>query len=286
MAPSLDYDRVHIHDFPEIVEELATDQQPRILILGNSLLLWGANEHLIQSEFSATAGKPSSVTKITPVSTTIHDWRRLYDTYFTAHDTHPEICVIGFVGHHVPDGATLKLRRHARHFASAENLWSTMGDDLPGFEQRALAATAHLSALVGDQKTLSWGISHIPVAEYSQGTNAINNFLDAKEEADAENGAIPPPPKTYSRLGQFITTLRSHGVQVALVPMPQPEVWNLDPNIEKTAQKTGAIMIDARAIEGMTEEDFSDGYHLGGGTGGVKFSRWLGRELAAKVALP
>jgi hypothetical protein len=148
---------------------------------------------------------------------------------------------------------------------------------LDTFDARALAVMAHVSAVFGDQAELQWWLIHAPVSEYGQGVRALNHYLDAAEKA-----AGPAPAKTYVRLARFIETCRAHGVRTFLVPMPQPEVWELDPSISQTIAAGGAELIDARAIDGMTADDFSDGYHLSE-TGGEKFSRFLGEELAARL---
>ena len=112
----------------------------------------------------------------------------------------------------------------------------------------------------------------------------INHLLDARAAKDArrkqnEAGTNAPPQKTYKQLARLIETFNKHGVRAYFVPMPQPEVWNLDPNLVQTVEAGGATIVDARAIEGMTEKDFSDGYHLGE-SGTEKFTRFLSEALA------
>ena len=71
LAPTLDYDRVHIHALPGIVEEIGDDKRPRVVLLGNSLLMHGADGELLEEEISRAISGPCSITKITPVGTAI-----------------------------------------------------------------------------------------------------------------------------------------------------------------------------------------------------------------------
>jgi hypothetical protein len=286
MAPHLDYDRTHIHDFPEIVGELEKAAHPQILIYGNSLVMHGIDEELLRKELAAATSGPCSIAKIAPVGTAVRDWVYLYDTYFTAQDTHPDAVVIGFVAHHLPDDGELKIRRLARHFCSSENLWSCLRDETTNFEDRALGALSHVSAVFGDQQELQWGSIHWCVPEFSEGVRKINHFLDDKAARDAKaaaaaSPAAEPKPKTYEQLAALLEVFHRHEVRAYFVPMPQPETWLLDPALIETIEAGGATLLDARQIAGITPEDFSDGYHLGP-TGTKKLTRFLAKALAGE----
>lgn len=287
IAPFLDYNREHIHAFPEIVENMARDEEPQVMIFGNSLLMHGVDEGLLDDEISRATSSSCSVTKITPVSTAIRDWNYLYDTYFTEKNIHPDAVVVGFVGHHIPDQYELKLRRLTHHFCSSNNLGECLENEAPTFDLKALGAISHVSALYGDQEEHQWGVSAFFISNYGSGVNKINNILDAQDERvaleeAAKSSDAGPPPNTYKRLARLIETFKKHNVRAYFVPMPQPELWDLDPAAVETIESNGATLIDARAIAGMTEGDFSDGYHLGK-TGTEKFTRFLAQVIAADL---
>lgn len=290
MAPYLDTDRTHIHAFPEIIGEMKSAEKPRILIYGNSLLKWGLDDVLLEEEITKSTTAPCSVTKITPVGTAVRDWIYLYDTYFTRTDTHPEVVVVGFVAHHVPDEGELKMRRLARHFCSSKNLWTCLGEETDEFDTRAIGALSSVSAIYGDQHELQWGSVHWFVPEYSKGVAKVNHWLDAEAARAAKAKAMKDPsskpkPKTYHQLARLIEQFNKDGVRAYFVPMPQPRGWDLDPNLVETVKKGGATLVDARAIPGMTVEDFPDLYHLGK-SGTEKFTRFLAEVLAADLQSP
>ena len=289
MAPSLDSDRTHIHAFPELIGEMKNADQPRVLAYGNSLLKFGLDEDLLAEELTEATAALCHVTKITPVGTAVRDWNYLYETYFTRTDTHPEVVVIGFVAHHLPDDGELKMRRLARHFCSSANLWACLREETTNFDARVVGILSHLSAIYGDQYELQWGSVHWFVPEYSQEVRKINRWLDDQDaravRTKAKTAKSPPqeaPPKTYRQLAHLIAQFKEHGVRAYFVPMPQPEIWKLDPAMVETVNQGGATMVDARAIAGMTKEDFSDGYHLGK-SGTKKFTSFLAKVLAAEL---
>lgn len=288
LAPTLDYDRVHIHALPGIVEEMGDDKRPRVVLLGNSLLMHGADGELLEEEISRAISGPCSITKITPVGTAIRDWNYLYDTYFTEKNTHPDVVVVGFVAHHIPDQCELKMRRLARHFCSLGNLWDCLQQEGPTFDDRAVGALSHFSALYGDQAEHHWGASSFTVPEFGRGTRKINNILDGEARRKARKKAEPnsspaPPPRTYQKLAHLIETFRKHGVKACFVPMPQPESWEFDPAATEVIVDNGATLIDGRAIAGMKQADFLDGYHLGE-TGTKRFTHFLAKALAKELS--
>ncbi|HCQ38795.1 MAG TPA: hypothetical protein DIV39_06540 [Verrucomicrobiales bacterium] len=288
LAPSLDYDRVHIHTFPEIAEEMQGGVSPRIMILGNSLLLHGVDQTLLQENISTALSRPCSVFKITPVATATRDWHYLYDTYFTQSENHPDIVVIGFVGHHLPDQYELKIRRLTRHFCSLENLGSCLSDEGRSLDERAIGFLSHFSALFGDQRTHQWHVSSATIPQFGPGVSRLNNILDAAQIRPAANrrddpSTPAPPTRSYRKLTHLIKTLKKHGVDPYFVPMPQPEPWTVDPAARATIEEHGATLIDRAVSPRMQERDFSDGYHLGE-TGKTRFTSFLASVLSEELS--
>jgi len=284
IAPTLDYDRENIHVFPEVIADLEERAEKsgkqRVVFFGNSLMMHGLNEDIVHKELEAIGGPKIESTKITPVGTAMLDWVYLYRRYFETEGSHPDVIVVGFVGHHIHDQEAIKLRRLSRHFVSAKdlpNLWEMEG---MGFHQTSQSILCNISALEGDQPEHQLGILYSVVSDYRDGVNKNNQLISAAAERRAKARGLDTgePAETYKRMERFIEQCKKHGVEVWFVPMPQPEVWDYNTAATKLAEKHGMKVLDARSIEGMKEEDFSDGYHLGE-TGGEKFSRWMARQL-------
>ena len=287
-ASVLDTDRTHIHAFPELIGDLHENPAPRVVFFGNSLMKWGLDLDIATPILSETSGKDCHAEKIVPVGTAIVDWIYLYQTYFTDTDQHPEAIVVGFVAHHVPDVEELKIRRLARHFCSPANIWTCLGEEADDFEMRALGFCSYHSAIFGDQQELQLRALAAVIPSYGYGTRTFNGILEraATRERIEESGG-EEQPQTYGRLRRFIALLKDAGVSAYFVPMPQPEIWELDPEFVRTVEEGGMEIIDARAIESIKEDDFYDGYHLGteeyGQMGARKFSEFIARELGLRL---
>lgn len=288
LAPTLDYDRVHIHALPEIAEEIKVGESPRIMILGNSLLLHGVDETLLQENISTALSRTCSVSKVTPVATAARDWHYLYDTYFTQSQSHPDIVVIGFVGHHLPDQYELKIRRLTRHFCSLDNLGSCLSEEGRTLDERAIGFLSHFSALFGDQRTHQWGVSSATIPQFGPGVSRLNNILDAAQTRPAppqrgDPSTRAPLTRSYRKLADLIKTLKAHGVKPYFIPMPQPEPWTVDPEARATIEEQGATLIDRSVNPRMGRSDFSDGYHLGE-TGKTRFTSFLASVLSEELS--
>ncbi|MEJ6778811.1 MAG: hypothetical protein QNK86_04975 [Akkermansiaceae bacterium] len=284
IAPTLDYDRENIHAFPDVITDLEQRAEksgkPRVVFFGNSLMMHGLNEDIVYKELAAIDGPEIETTKITPVGTAMLDWEYLYRRYFETEGSHPDVLVVGFVGCHIHDQEPIKLRRLSRHFVSTKdlpNLWKT---EKMGFHQTSQSILCNISALEGDQPEHQLGILYSVVSDYRAGVRKNNQLIsDAKERRAKEKGLTSGEfEETYHRMERFIEFCKKHNVEVWFVPMPQPEVWDCNFAATALAEKHGMKVLDASNIDGMTEEDFSDGYHLGE-TGGEKFSKWMAQQI-------
>ena len=284
IAPALDYDREHIHRFPEIVEDLEKQgresDRKRVVFFGNSLMMHGLHEDIVHRELASLGGSPIASAKITPVGTAMLDWVYLYRRYFESETSHPDVIVVGFVAHHIHDQEPVKLRRLSRHFVATPDLPDLWQTENMGFHNKAQSILCRFSALEGDQPEHQLGILQTLVADYKNGVNKNNQLVSEARQRRAERltNLSNEPRETYRRMEMFLAKCKQHGVDVWLVPMPQPEVWDYNPAATEVAEKYGMKVLDARQIEGMAEKDFSDGYHLGE-TGGAKFSKWIARQI-------
>ncbi|MDB4537348.1 hypothetical protein N9230_01905 [Akkermansiaceae bacterium] len=269
ISNTLDDDRAHIAEFDAIVGGLGPEK--RGAVLGNSLLLHGFDE-----EQFARESPEFSVIKITPVATAVLDWGHLYERYFLNSDKYPEHLFIGFVAHHVDDSEPAKLRRLSRHFVDAESLpylWDREGFD---FHQRVQSMLAHTTSLIGDQPAHRERVLDYFIDWYRLGLRTNQEWVTGEVEELGER------PSSYARMERFVELVKSMGVQLWLIPMPQPDYWAIDPQLLELIEKNELGLLDARSIPGMSEEDFSDGYHLGA-SGAEKFTRWFAGEVSAKV---
>lgn len=283
MAPTLDYDREHIHAFPEIISATMTESEennrPSVVFFGNSLMMHGLDEDILADDLNESNTPKITTTKITPVGTAMLDWVYLYQRYFENTDQHPDVLVVGFVAHHIHDQEPIKLRRLSRHFLASDDFPELWSEDLGDFHRIAQSTLCHFSALEGDQPEHQLKLLAGIVSEYKRGLNKNNELIRAAAERRAATKApTKATSETFSRMERLIETCKKNGVAIWFVPMPQPNRWPLHPEAVALAKKHGMKVLDARQLEEMTEEDFSDGYHLGE-SGTKKFTLWMAEQI-------
>lgn len=286
-APTLDYDRKHIHAFPQLIADLEhrsrSSGNPRVVFMGNSLMRSGLDESAVHEQLRTLHGPEIETSKITPVGTAVLDWIYLYQRYFKTAESHPDVLVVGFYTHHLHDQEPIKVRRLARHFVAAADfptLWKT---DLADFHQMAQSVLCGVSALEGDQPEHQLILLSSVIADYQSGLKTNNRLVTAAAERKARSvSAAGGAGETFQRMEHLIKICQAQRVKLVFVAMPQPHLWELNPTAVSLAETRAAGMLDARAIPGMTEADFEDGYHLGP-SGSQKFSRWLAAALLEKL---
>lgn len=289
IAPTLDYDRVNIFAFPDTIVQLEKAAEnsgnTQVVFFGNSLMLHGLDQDLVKAELKNLGDKKIESAKVTPVGTAMLDWVFLYRRYFSDVDSHPDVLVVGFVAHHIHDQEPIKLRRLSRHFVTKKDLPLLWNTDLKDFHRMTQSVLCNISALEGDQPEHQLGILQTLIEDYRVGLNRNNSLVSSwkqkmtRQTAEKNGETIDPDQQeTYERMLRFINECKKHKVKICFVPMPQPEVWDFNPEAQKIIETEGMTVLDARRIPGMTEKDFSDGYHLGE-TGKEKFSKWMAEQL-------
>lgn len=272
LSGNLDSDRQHIHQFPKLSKEIQVSQHPTVLFLGNSLTLRGVNISIVCEELKKTKVSERCF-KIVPTSTAIIDWFYLYKRYFEEVQQHPDVVVIGFVAHHVPDVESIKIPRLGKHFLSARCLPELLSEDLKDFDDRFKAVICFISYGFGDQPEHKYYLLNAFIPDFRYGTRRATHSIEANLEKKAS------PTKTYHRLERMAILLRHNNVHGIFIAMPKPYVWDLDPKIAETVCAAGMTFIDARNIDTMTEDDYADGYHLGE-KGAEKYSRFVAAKIA------
>ena len=268
VSESLDDDRAHIAQFDEIVGELG---EKRGAVLGNSLLLHGLN-----LEQFAQESPDFSTIRVTPVSSAVLDWGHLYERYFLKGEELPEHLFVGFVAHHVDDSEPAKLRRLSRHFVSTGSLSQLWERERFDIHQRVQSGLSHVSALIGDQPAHRERVLDYFIDWYRLGLRTNQDWVTGEVESSIERQS------SFERMTRFIDMVQAGGTRLWIIPLSQPEYWELNSGLLELIEKKGIGLMDARSIPGMTADDFSDGYHLGE-SGAEKFTKWFAKEISEKI---
>ena len=268
VSESLDDDRAHIAQFDELVGELG---EKKGAVLGNSLLLHG-----LDLEQFAQESPDFSTIRVTPVSSAVLDWGHLYERYFLKGEELPEHLFVGFVAHHVDDSEPAKLRRLSRHFASTGSLSQLWERERFDFHQRVQSGLSHVSALIGDQPAHRERVLDYFIDWYRLGLRTNQDWVTGEVESSVERQS------SFERMTRFVDMVQAGGTRLWIIPLSQPEYWELNSGLLELIERKGVGLMDARSIPGMTADDFSDGYHLGE-SGAEKFTRWFAKEISEKI---
>lgn len=268
ISESLDDDRAHIAQFDELVGELG---EKKGAVLGNSLLLHGLN-----LEQFAQESPDFSTIRVTPVSSAVLDWGHLYERYFLKGEELPEHLFVGFVAHHVDDSEPAKLRRLSRHFVSTGSLSRLWERERFDFHQRVQSGLSHVSALIGDQPAHRERVLDYFIDWYRLGLRTNQDWVTGEVESSVERQS------SFERMTRFVDMVQAGGTRLWIIPLSQPEYWELNSGLLELIERKGVGLMDARSIPGMTADDFSDGYHLGE-SGAEKFTRWFAKEISEKI---
>jgi hypothetical protein len=188
----------------------------------------------------------------------------------------PEHLFVGFVAHHVDDSEPAKLRRLSRHFVSTgslSQLWERERFDL---HQRVQSGLSHVSALIGDQPAHRERVLDYFIDWYRLGLRTNQDWVTGKVESSVERQS------SFERMTRFVDMVQAGGTRLWIIPLSQPEYWELNSGLLELIEKKGVGLMDARSIPGMTADDFSDGYHLGE-SGAEKFTKWFAKEIFEKI---
>ena len=268
ISESLDDDRAHIAQFDELVGELG---EKKGAVLGNSLLLHG-----LDLEQFAQESPDFSTIRVTPVSSAVLDWGHLYERYFLKGEELPEHLFVGFVAHHVDDSEPAKLRRLSRHFVSTGSLSQLWERERFDTHQRVQSGLSHVSALIGDQPAHRERVLDYFIDWYRLGLRTNQDWVTGDVESSVERQS------SFERMTRFIDMVQAGGTRLWIIPLSQPEYWELNSGLLELIEKKGVGLMDARSIPGMTADDFSDGYHLGE-SGAEKFTKWFAKEISEKI---
>ncbi|MDG2324521.1 MAG: hypothetical protein P8M08_13470, partial [Akkermansiaceae bacterium] len=274
ISESLDDDRAHIAQFDELVGELG---EKKGAVLGNSLLLHG-----LDLEQFAQESPDFSTIRVTPVSSAVLDWGHLYERYFLKGEELPEHLFVGFVAcavtlheagipvqefeaNHVDDSKPAELRQLSRHFVSTGSLSQLWERERFDTHQRVQSGLSHVSALIGDQPAHRERVLDYFIDWYRLGLRTNQDWVTGDVESSVERQS------SFERMTRFIDMVQAGGTRLWMIPLSQPEYWELNSGLLELIEKKGVGLMDARSIPGMTADDFSDGYHLGE-SGAEKFT--------------
>jgi hypothetical protein len=257
----------------------ASDDRPRILILGNSLTIRGIDKPaLVREARIASEGEPEFEI-VALFASELAEWYWIVDQQFASAENMPDVIVLNVDDDFVVDRAAIQARRLALYFSPLSNPFVPT-EDVTTFEQQSEFVLAKFSQAYSRAKNLgAVALSRfLPHGEQGSEWTRVRIANRRKQDAGAE-----APPASYDRLERLLKLANDSDVKVVCVLMPHRERYDVAAEFHELAQAHDAQVVDARDIASVGPDDFADGRHLNE-QGAAKFTPEYARRLMSSLA--
>ena len=116
--------------------------------------------------------------------------------------------------------------------------------------QRVQSGLSHVSALIGDQPAHRERVLDYFIDWYRLGLRTNQDWVTGEVESSVERQS------SFERMTRFIDMVQAGGTRLWIIPLSQPEYWELNSGLLELIEKKGVGLMDARSIPGMTADDF------------------------------
>jgi hypothetical protein len=253
----LSQDLVHITQIPEMIDRLATGEEPRVLFMGNSITREGID--ITELESTLESVRPITVAEIYPDDTTITEWLYSYIHFLDLPKKDIELLIICFAEDQLQDRPTIDVRRLASNYSDWSTAGATFRDESFTLDQIAEFILARHWMSFAHAERVQKRIMGYAVPFYRSTAKRINSAL-AKAADDGEIRPMSPP--AYRRLQKLISVLQARDVDLLVFAFPVGKSYEIDDGLEELLRKSGVSLIDARKVVGITPKNFPDGYHM------------------------
>lgn len=253
--PWLSADVRHIRQIPEIIEDLRSEEPPRILFLGNSLTRASIRPDLIVDILDSANLPKASFSLIFPDDTTIVDWHYLYRTFIQSKNLQLNLVVISFAYGHLDDHQPLNIERLGGEFAGFSSVAEAFAHDVLSLSNRIEYLLGSTSRLWANRERVQTRVLAL-IPGYTALAQDINRAVRGDNQHDR-----PGPSATYHRLARFLDMAVEDGNRIVFVAVPVPRRYPLPRELRDTVRNAGAELIDLQGVP-FTPSDFPDGYHL------------------------
>ena len=246
----LSIDIAHIRSGEQVSERLAAGS-PSLLLLGNSL----TREGVAPADLVAGAGGDLDVEAYYPDGSSVNEWAYAYRRYFSEPGNHPDYLIIGAGRSHLFD-AQLAPDRFGAFFCSENDLPRYFGRHVEDLDDVAGFLIARYSAAYTHRKRIQPRIFSAIIPHYQEVLPELR--AKPREVGEQDEGDLE-----HVNLAELLAVAKGAGTRVAVVAIPMPERYPLPDATVRTIGDGGAVLVDARDLAGIGQDDFPDNYHLG-----------------------
>jgi hypothetical protein len=274
-AARLSLDLQHIQEIPQIINTLSNSRHPTLLFLGNSLTRRAVIPDVLTEQLSAHGFSNVHIAKIHPDDTNIADWYYLYERYVRAAGGAPNDLLVGFAEGQLNDSQILHINLLGGSLAGLGAVSEVFHYDVKDFNNRIDYLLASLSCAYANRDRVRTQLFGAIIPYYKTSAQVMNNSVKV-QHGSSGNGAS----WHYQRLTRFLQLTEGGPTHVIFIAIPLPTLlsYPVDPSLQSVLKANGSRLIDLRQIEGLTDSDYLDGYHLSP-LGGAIFTRALSQKL-------
>jgi hypothetical protein len=280
----LSIDHAHLEGIPSMVDEMATDQKTKVLIMGNSLARKGINEGQL---LSAADVDPADLHmyRFIPDGGSIGNWTFGWERYFWKPESHPELILLCGGAAHYRDGKLDPLATGST-YVSSRNLVQVMYNDFNEAEDRLRLAGAFFSHGYANAYRVRRRALDIFTPRYRSAAQSINE--QRKRTTQEKFPPTTAPEATLDRLTNFVSARLRERIRVIVINMPSFDGYEPPANIRSSVGQAGGSYLDMRHVDGLDDTCFvdpygADPYHLNA-HGAEVFTHALALELKDEFA--
>jgi hypothetical protein len=272
IEPVLSKDIRHWKKIPDIMRNISGGEGVKVLFLGNSLTRTNIVPSLIKKRINDFNNTKISIARIYPDDTNIVEWYYLFQALRKETEGTPTWVVVHFSHNHLQDTPlTSEKITRIGFFTAVEDLPLLIQAESFSVDNSVNLLLSKEFAIFRNRERVQRRVLAL-LPYYKEVVNKINQRMTTKES----KGGMADP---YQRLQKLLKVASQNHVLLIFCPAPLPEIWDIDPQLEKIIQDHGMLVLDIRKELSLKKTDFLDGYHLSP-AGAKLYSLALGKKLA------
>jgi hypothetical protein len=279
MESFLSLDILHLKAIPGIAKSLSSSEAVNILFLGNSLTREGIDGDIMKRKLIAKDRSTVNIGLVYPDDTSILEWFYILKYQFILKKSHPDYIIINFGNYQLADRyLDFEKIQRISSYVQKDDLLSVMTEEKLNIGQSFDLFLAKFWRTFANRQRIQNRILNI-LPHYRYTAGRINDMF--------VNHASTGSEKTnsgFNYLEKFIEMAKNNDIHIIFAAMPLPSKYNIDAEVLDLIKMNGMTFIDARNIPGITEKQYSDGYHLNR-EGAIIYSDFLSSQILCQDQL-
>jgi hypothetical protein len=268
-------------EFPELARQLAKASQPRVALVGNSVMD-RVQPHVLQGTWKELTGFPLSTEKFIAYNSNLTTWHWMSQKYFWDAGIRPDLLIITYYeGNTLADSKSQDVGNLALFFTDPDDRQALFTYDLTSLGQRLEYLLSSISqAYAARDRLRDRTLVQIPgYRPFRTKTNALNYEFEQRRKDPVVQGT-----PTFTTLARFLAAAKRANVKVCFVASPSRPDGNgssyiISPTARAMIAEAGMLHLDLRNLDGLSAAMYEDNVHLNA-LGQPVYTRKLAHELS------